>query len=152
MLLLHQTFFSRSYTRWCRVGLERCGERRLARRKSPILTAQTTRPLDFFFGKKGVRINEKLKNPRRATCGTDSPSRSKSRALSITPLHHPKKDGSMTDFQHTQPDPHGSHRKMLHVLLTHLPTRCALTFFPRSRRASSQTPALLGFFSTCNLF
>ena len=31
-----------------------------------------------------------------------------------------KKDGSMTDFQHTQSDPHGSHRKMLHVLLTHL--------------------------------
>ena len=28
---------SRSYTRWCRVGLER-----LARQKSPILTAQTT--------------------------------------------------------------------------------------------------------------
>ena len=77
------------------------------------------------------------KNPRRArvraetrTCGTDSPSRSKSRALSITPLHHPqKKDGSMTDFQHTQSDPHRSHRKMLHVLLTHLPPRCALTFF-----------------------
>ena len=36
----------------------------------------------------------------------------------------------MTDFQHTQSDPHGSHRKMLHVLLTHLPPRCALTFFP----------------------
>ena len=41
-----------------------------------------------------------------------------------------KKDGSMTDFQHTQSDPHGSHRKMLHVLLTQLPPRCALTFFP----------------------
>ena len=36
----------------------------------------------------------------------------------------------MTDFQHTQSDPHGSHRKMLHVLLTHLPPRCTLTFFP----------------------
>ena len=33
-----------------------------------------------------------------------------------------KKDGSMTDFQHTQSDPHGSHRKMLHVLLTDLVT------------------------------
>ena len=42
--LLHKTF-SRSYTRWCRVGLERYGERRLARRKSPILTVRTTRPL-----------------------------------------------------------------------------------------------------------
>ena len=41
-----------------------------------------------------------------------------------------KKDSSMTDFQHTQSDPHGSHRKMLHVLFTHLPPRCALTFFP----------------------
>ena len=50
-----------------------------------------------------------------------------------------KKDGSMTDFKRTHSDPHGSHRKMLHVLLTHLPPRCALTFFPRSRRASSQT-------------
>ena len=61
-----------------------------------------------------------VKNPRRAraraetrTYGTDSPSRSKSRALS----HHAtaqssKKDGSMTDFQYTQSDPHGSHRKM----------------------------------------
>ena len=74
-----------------------------------------------------------MKNPRRArvraetrTCGTDSPSRPKSRALSITPLHHPQtKDGSMIDFQHTQSDPHGSHRKMLHVLLTHLPPRCS---------------------------
>ena len=36
----------------------------------------------------------------------------------------------MTDFQHTQSDPHGSHRKMLHVLLTHLPPTCALTFLP----------------------
>ena len=36
--------FSRSYTRWCRVGLERFGERRLARWKSPVLTALTTRP------------------------------------------------------------------------------------------------------------
>ena len=92
--------------------------------------------INFFFGKKGVRINEKLKNPRRArvraetqTCGTDSPSRSKSRALSTTSLHPPKKDGSMTDFQHTQSDPHGGHRKMLHVLLTHLPPRGPLTFF-----------------------
>ena len=39
-----------------------------------------------------------MKNPRRArvraetrTCGTDSPSRSKSRALSITPSHRPQK-------------------------------------------------------------
>ena len=37
--------FSRSYTRWCRVGLERFDERPLARLKSPVLTAQTTRPL-----------------------------------------------------------------------------------------------------------
>ena len=27
-----------------------------------------------------------------------------------------KKDGSMTDFRHTQIDPHGSHRKMLFIL------------------------------------
>ena len=52
-------------------------------------------------------------------------------------MHYPsrhrtilKKDGSMTDFQHTQSDAHGSDRKMLHVLLTHLPPRCALTFSP----------------------
>ena len=45
----------------------------------------------------------------------------------------------MTDFQHTQFDPHGSHRKMLHVLLTHLPPRYALTFFPTPQRATSQT-------------
>ena len=38
---------SHSYTSWCRVGFKRCGERRLARRKSPILTAQTTRPLQI---------------------------------------------------------------------------------------------------------
>ena len=44
IIILHQTF-SRSYTRWCRVGLERFDERRLARQKSPVLTAQTTRPL-----------------------------------------------------------------------------------------------------------
>ena len=48
-------------------------------------------------------------------------------------IHHAtapssNKDGSMTDFQHTKSDPHGSHRKMLHVLLTHLPPRCGLTF------------------------
>ena len=49
-----------------------------------------------------------------------------------------KKDGSMTDFQHTQSDPHGSHRKMVHVLLTHLPPRCALTFFNTPQRATSQ--------------
>ena len=35
----YQTF-SHSHTRWCRVGLARYGERLLARRKSPILTAQ----------------------------------------------------------------------------------------------------------------
>ena len=98
------------------------------------------------------------KNPRRArvrpetqTCGTDSPiaSRSESRVLSITPSHHPqKKDGSMTDFQHMQSNPHGSHLKMLHVPLTHLPPRCALTFFPapkgqgvkRLRTAPSKVP------------
>ena len=45
----------------------------------------------------------------------------------------------MTDFKHTHSDPHGSHRKKLHILLTHLTPRCALTNFPRSRRASSQT-------------
>ena len=59
-------------------------------------------------------------------------------------IHHAvapssKKDGSMTDFKHTQSDPHGSHRKMLHVFLTHLPPRCALTFFPTPQRATSQT-------------
>ena len=65
------------------------------------------------------------------TCGTDSPSRSKSREPSITPSHHPqKKDGSMTDFKHTQSDPHGSYRKMSHALFTHLPPGCALTFSP----------------------
>ena len=37
---------SRSNTRWCRVGLERYDERRQARRKSPVLTAQITRPLN----------------------------------------------------------------------------------------------------------
>ena len=36
----------------------------------------------------------------------------------------------MTDFQHTQSDPHGSHRKMLHILLTYFPPRCVLTFSP----------------------
>ena len=84
-----------------------------------------------------IYIYIQVQNPGRARAraetrayGTDSPSRSKSRALSITPTHHPKKDGSMTDFQHTQFDPHGSHRKMLHVLLTHLPPRCVLTFSP----------------------
>ena len=35
----------------------------------------------------------------------------------------------MTNLKHTWFDPHGSHQKMLHVHLTHLP-RCALTFFP----------------------
>ena len=40
---------SHSYTRWCRVGLERFDERRLARRKSPVLTAQTTLPLHLHF-------------------------------------------------------------------------------------------------------
>ena len=52
----------------------------------------------------GSQYKYKLKNPRRAsvcaetrTYGTDSPSRWKSRALSITLLHHPqKKDGSIT--------------------------------------------------------
>ena len=50
-----------------------------------------------------------------------------------------KKDGSMTDFKHTHSDPHGSHRKMLHVLLTHLLRRRVLTFFPAPQRATSQT-------------
>ena len=52
----------------------------------------------FSWRKKGVSINLKLKNPRRArvraetrACGTDSPSRSKQRAPSITPSHHPQK-------------------------------------------------------------
>ena len=41
----------------------------------------------------------------------------------------------MTDCQQrnpirTQSDPHGSHGKMSHVLLTHLPPRCVLTFSP----------------------
>ena len=49
-------------------------------------------------------------------------------------IHHAiapssNKDGSMTDFKHTQSDPHGSYWKMLHVLLTRLPPRCALTYF-----------------------
>ena len=78
----------------------------------------------------------------------------------------------MTDFRHTQSisDPHGSHRKMLHVLLTHLPPRYALTFSPTPEgqavkavmdsargfdllgesvpkvRVSARTLALLGFF------
>ena len=42
IIIIIPNIFSRSYTRWCRVGFERYGERRLARRKSPILTAQTT--------------------------------------------------------------------------------------------------------------
>ena len=79
-----------------------------------------------------------MKNPRRASVraetriyGTDSPSRQKSRALSITPLHHPQKKSRLNDglpahaIRSTR-----SHRKMLHVLLTHLPPRCALTFSP----------------------
>ena len=45
-----------------------------------------------------IYIYIKLKNPRRErvraetrTCSTNSPSRSKSCVLSITPLHHPQK-------------------------------------------------------------
>ena len=67
----------------------------------------------------GRQNKYRWKNPRRAsvraetrTYGTDSPSRQKPRALSITPLHNLKNDGSMTDFQHTCFHPHGSHRKM----------------------------------------
>ena len=64
------------------------------------------------------------------TCDTDSPSKLKSRALSITPLHHPqKKDGSMTNFQHTQSDPHGSHFFQLSFILT--------PFFPKKKNLCS---------------
>ena len=39
-----------------------------------------------------------------------------------------KKDGSMTDYQHMQYDPHGSHQKMFHVLFEHLGWRCSQAF------------------------
>ena len=44
----------------------------------------------------------------------------------------------MTDFKHAHSYPHESHRKMLHILLTHLPPTCALTFSPTPQRATSQ--------------
>ena len=63
-----------------------------------------------------------MKNPRRArvraetrTCGTDS---APIRLADQNHTHYPsrrtvlkKKDGSMTDFKHTQSDPHGSREK-----------------------------------------
>ena len=52
----------------------------------------------FKLKEEGSQNILQMKNPLRArvraetrTCGTDSPSRSKSRELSITPLHHPQK-------------------------------------------------------------
>ena len=58
-------------------------------------------------------------------------------------LHHPQiKDGSMTDFQHTQSDPHGSDWKILRVRAesrtggTDSPSRsksCALSITPLHR-------------------
>ena len=74
LLLLHQTF-SGSYTRWCRVELERCGGRRPARRKSPILTAQTTRPLQKKWPRDdlwGVSIRHAFKNRLYDTLSCDS--------------------------------------------------------------------------------
>ena len=94
--------------------------------------------LSFFFRKEGVRINYKLKKiPEGQGYAPRLEPTAPIRLADRNPAHYPsrhctilKKDGSMTDFQHTQSDPHGSHRKMLHVLLTHLPPRCVLTFSP----------------------
>ena len=86
-----------------------------------------------------------MKNPLGArvraetrTYGTDSPSRPKSRELSITPSHHPQqKDGSMTDFKNTQFDPHGSHRKMFPRTLNAPPSKVRSDiFFPHSPKGN----------------
>ena len=87
-----------------------------------------------------------MKNPRRAraraetrTYGTDSPSRSKSRALSITPLHHPHKrrlnDGLLA---HAIRSTRESSEDVTRTLDAP-PSKVRSDIFPRFRRASSQT-------------
>ena len=58
----------------------------------------------------------------------------------------------MTDFQHTQFDPHRSHQKMLHVQLTHLPPRCAMTFFPAPEGQAVKHLRTPPSKSMCNIF
>ena len=57
--------FSPSYTCWCRVGFERYGERRLGRRKSPILTL--FHPGFFCFPVPGGHIVPPAQNTTEAT-------------------------------------------------------------------------------------
>ena len=75
--------------------------------------------------KKGVRINLNQKIPEGQEHVPRLEPMAPIRLADRNHAHYPsrqrtilKKDGSMTDFQHTQSDPHGSHRKLLHVLLT----------------------------------
>ena len=50
-----------------------------------------------------------------------------------------KKDGSMTDFKHTQSDPLGSQRNMFSRTLDAPPSKVCSDIFPTPQRAASQT-------------
>ena len=109
-----------------------------------LLPPRISKRIEFILKEEGSQNILQMKNPLRTrvraetrTCGTDSPSRSKSRELSITPLHHPqKKDGSMTDFKHPQSDPHGRHRKMFSRTLDAPPSKVCSDIFPHSPKGN----------------
>ena len=87
------------------------------------------------------------KKPTRArvcaetrTCGSDSPSRSKSRALSITPLHHPQKRRLNDGLQaHAIRSTRESSEDVTRTLDAPPSKVRADIFFPTPQRATSQT-------------
>ena len=108
--------------------------------------------ISFFFlyiyihKEEGSQNKYVWKNPQRAsvhaetrTYGTDSPSRQKPRALSITPLHYLQKMTAQGRTSSTHDSIHtGVIGRCLHVHLTHQIHGVA-DLFPRCRRATSET-------------
>ena len=87
-----------------------------------------------------------MKNQQRArvraetrTCGTDSPSRSKSRALSITPSHRPQKRRLDDGLQAHAIRPTRESSEDVTRTLDAPPSKVRSDIFPTPQRATSQT-------------